>query len=292
MREEKVFLQGRKCNENRSRDRLTGNRKEAILKEFRKTTSDAEEVVSLTKRIEMVQIRGKGEEMLQNMEQLNAIAQGSEQPPETGESEGEKEISQKEKLETATKKLPLPQVTITCPLTIDRTFDGPNSNTDSNKEEKQDEQGENSQKNGKLAGRRALPEITITCPPVEAFDIPDNDAFTNGLFTKRKYMICRESPRSGRRRISLVDFPSGLSSFEKSDSMYLESPANFVDSPYSFANVDLSFTYTSPLSSPFTPPFTPELRRSSKFIYPGAVPIFRLEESFPPAAFDDDAPKS
>ena len=180
-------------------------------------------------------------------------------------------------------KISVPQVTIT------RPFHDPDK-SEENTADKNEEQNEDVQKSGgKIAGRRALPEITITCPPVEAFDAQEDSDLINGLFTKRRYMVCRDSPRSGKRTVSLVDFPHGLSALEKSDSIYVESPGNFLDSPYSFSNVDLSFTYNSPLCSPFTPPFTPEMRKSSKFIYPGPVPIFALEQSFPPAEFEDEA---
>ena len=137
-----------------------------------------------------------------------------------------------------------------------------------------------------IAGRRALPEITITCPPIGGSNEFDPSIFEDGYFTERRYMICRDSPRSGKRKTCVVDFPNGLSTFDTFDG-WADSPINFVDSPVSFSGIDLAFAYTGPLNSPLTPPQSPYQGRRSSLLYPGPVPVFKLEESFPPAEFKE-----
>lgn len=181
----------------------------------------------------------------------------------------------------------LPQVTITCPILIDEPgVLGEDGDANSRTNCPDNFRGNTLKPgNARLAGRRALPDITITCPPVDAFGIPDN-LNTPDIFTKRRYMICKDSPGGSRRNISLVDFPSGLSTLEKPDMSYLESPMNIAQSPYSFAHLDLSFIYKSPACSPLASPFTPEMRRKSKFIYPGTIPVVSVDQSFPPVEFE------
>ena len=177
----------------------------------------------------------------------------------------------------------LPQVTITCPVVIDESGV---TREDGDSNDKTNFRGNTlNPSNARLAGRRALPDITITCPSVDVFGSEDN-LNTPEIFTKRRYMICKDSPGGSRKNISLVDFPSGLSTLEKPDMSYLESPMNIAQSPYSFAHLDLSFIYKSPACSPLTPPFTPEMRRKSKFIYPSAIPVASVDQSFPPVEFE------
>lgn len=269
MREEKVFIRRNDCEEyiETGTRHICKKSKEGIMKEIGQSRVQERNIIPhLSKQIEMAQ----------NSNKLNCNNTGKEERETNKENNSARKIS-------------LPRVTITRPFNdLDSSETTKGSYLD-RADKSEDAQNEDTRKGGgKIAGRRALPEITITCPPVEVFDCNEEDEKINELFTKRRYMVCRDSPRSGKRTISLVDFPHGLSALEKSDSLYLESPANCLDSPYSFSNVDLSFTYNSPMCSPFTPPFTPELRRNSKFIYPGPVPVFALEQSFPPAEFKDE----
>eukprot|EP00794_Sanderia_malayensis_P006905 gene6905-7683_t len=129
--------------------------------------------------------------------------------------------------------------------------------------------------NSNLALRRAVPDITITCPPIEFFDNLDEQCFT-----QRRYMVCRESPRSGKKRTSIVDFPTGLSSF---DAEVPDSPRSFIDSPIPYSRIDLSFTFKGSLNSPFTPPMSPAFSNRKAPLNPGPFPVFNLEESFPTA---------
>ena len=264
MREE-VFITGRTCSDCLHTDgRLTNGSKteKCIMKEF-----------------------GEPNNCKMSVPQNDKIAQNREK---IHLNNAECLESQEENITSSqSRKIPLPKVTITRPFSEKiETTETSHYRNDTYKGK--DEDNEDAQKSGgKLAGRRALPEITITCPPVEAFDYQDED-LTDGIFTRRKYMICKDSPRSGKKTISLVDFPHGLSELEGNDLLYLESPANSLDSPHSFSNVDLTFTYNSPLGSPFTPPFTPEMTKPSKFIYPGPVPVFSIDQSFPPAEFKDE----
>ena len=273
MREDTVFARGRSCGEclqGAGKVIRSIEKEKRIMKELGNSqVQQNQRKMNLSKQIEIVQSCEKSScNNLDGVEKRVDIDKGP------------------------SRKMSVPQVTITRPINDIEKADTAENGDCRNNEDKNDQQNEDVQKSGgKIAGRRALPEITITCPPVEVFDNQDNQEdvdFNNGLFTQRRYMICRESPRSGKKTISLVDFPHGLSALEKMDSLYVESPANFLDSPYSFSNVDFSFTYSSPLGSPFTPPFTPEMRKSSKFVYPGPVPVFPLEESFPPANFKDE----
>ena len=266
MREEKVFIRGHGCSECLQADgRLTPNNEneKCIMKELEKETDRR---LSISKHIELAHSNDKSQ--ISNNEDLE------NQQEDTNSSQSQ--------------KLSLPKLTITTPYNDVEKPKGTEAGNYRNDAARDEDSNEETQKNGgKIAGRRALPEITITCPPVEVFESQDDDA-NNGIFTRRRYMICRDSPRSGKKRISLVDFPHGLSELEKHDSLYLESPTTSLDSPYSFSNLDLSFTYNSPLGSPFTPPFTPEMTKRSTFIYPGSVPAFSVEQSFPPAELKDE----
>ena len=266
MREETVFMRGRSCNDCLKTDgRLTtrSENEKRIMKELHKENNRR---LSFTKHIEMAQTSKKS-----NINTLDVLEcqQGNN---------------------NQLQKLSLPKVTITTPFNDGDKSEAAGSGELCRNTARTDEGNTDAQKSvGKIAGRRALPEITITCPQTEASESQEDESLSNGIFTRRRYMVCKDSPRSGKKTISLVDFPHCLSELEVNDSLYPESPANSLDSPYSFSNVDLSFTYSSPLGSPFTPPFTPEMaRKPSKFIYPGPVPVFTLEESFPPAKFEDD----
>ncbi len=174
--------------------------------------------------------------------------------------------------------LPIPQVTVTFPVNNESEYgseeDKGTLSLLGNAEVSNQRQG-----SGNLTGRRALSDITITCPPIEALD---SDAFDEQYFTQRRYMVCRESPRTGKKKTSIIDFPNGLSELEKHDASWGESPRSPIGSPFSFSRLDLTFTYTGPLNS-LTPPMSPRPTRNS--LYPAPVPVFKLEESFPPAEF-------
>ena len=266
MREEKVFIRGHGCSECLQTDgRLapSNENEKCIMKELGKETNRR---LSISKHITLTQSTDKSQ--ISNNEDL--------------------EDQQEDINNSQSQRLSLPKVTITTPFNDVEKREGTETGSYRNEAIRDDENNEEMQKNGgKIAGRRALPEITITCPPVEGFESQDDDT-NNGVFTRCRYMICRDSPRSGKKKISLVDFPHGLSELEKHDSLYLESPTNSLDSPYSFSNLDLSFTYNSPLGSPFSPPFTPEMTKKSTFIYPGPVPAFSFEQAFPPAELKDE----
>ena len=200
-----------------------------------------------------------------------------------GKKSDRREVLGSEGSAVESKDKSLPQVTITCPVLIDESGV---MREDGDSNDKTNFRGNTlNPGNARLAGRRALPDITITCPSVDAFGSEDN-LNTPDIFTKRRYMICKDSPGGSRKNISLVDFPSGLSTLETPDMSYLESPMNIAQSPYSFAHLDLSFIYKSPACSPLTPPFTPEMRRKSKFIYPGTIPVTSVDQSLPPVEFE------
>ncbi len=189
-----------------------------------------------------------------------------------------------EKVEDKTLDVPVnatmvPQVTITCPMI------GIDNNHDDKKQTniKSSELYTPKANGSNLAGRRAVPDITITCPPIESFD-----SFDQQFFTKRKYMVCRESPRSGKKKTSVVNFPEGLSSF---DAEIPDSPRSFIDSPVPYSCIDLAFTYNGSLNSPFTPPMSPLFANRKPSLYPSPVPVFKLEDSFPPAEFEQSLRK-
>eukprot|EP00112_Aurelia_sp_Birch-Aquarium-sp1_P007893 Seg1860.9 transcript_id=Seg1860.9/GoldUCD/mRNA.D3Y31 product="hypothetical protein" protein_id=Seg1860.9/GoldUCD/D3Y31 len=273
MREEQVFTKESQTLDN-MQDRKIKNIKEsefvdAINKKFGKML-----VEEKSKRQETGSKRATGEEG-------NETAEGLKDDGTTGE---ENKSIKKSEADAVIKETP---ITITCPILIDEPgVLGEDGDANSRTNCPDNFRGNTLKPgNARLAGRRALPDITITCPPVDAFGIPDN-LNTPDIFTKRRYMICKDSPGGSRRNISLVDFPSGLSALEKPDMSYLESPMNIAQSPYSFAHLDLSFIYKSPACSPLASPFTPEMRRKSKFIYPGTIPVVSVDQSFPPVEFE------